>query len=479
MGSPYRPTTQTFRAPPARGAVGFSFVVVGNLGAVGDAPAAVAVNRLIRSAEPAFVMALGGFGTGGAGRSPPTGTSRTRWSGPAARRTCRSGGAVSGAPGGRDDLRNYKGRFASPPSGGCRRRARRRVLRRGLVLVRRGAAADHQLPRARTDLDLAPMGGNAEANSSPRPRPTPRSGTSSPPATVPLTRRGGGGNAELRAILDGFGSGSQVRAEPGRQARAYERSKPQAHVVTSPPAWRGRTAGAGRDRLRMAGLKPPPFHGIRALHHGLVKISVRPPASVSRWAAWSSAKDEAPPRRWRHQWTSPLGLGGPTDAAARRACRGPPASAGGAPARVVEVVAGPAELGHTSASAFLDIIAAKLGSRARHRGRRGALPAGAVEGDRATMSSPTEGALERALGRRVDRSGGDHPGEAAVRQRARAATTSSAPSLPGSAWQQQASTRPRRRRRSARASQPARHQFRSLSQRVASTSSSSAADHRG
>src|SRR5205085_6085708 len=67
VGSPYRPTTQTFRAPLPRGSVGWSFIAVGDLGGDGDVATGVAVNRMIRRDEPAFVLAIGGMGTGGDG----------------------------------------------------------------------------------------------------------------------------------------------------------------------------------------------------------------------------------------------------------------------------------------------------------------------------------------------------------------------------------------------------------------------------
>ncbi len=278
VGHPFRPTTQTFRAPLARGAAGFTFVAIGEIGTVAEAPGAAAVHRLIRIIEPAFVLGLGGLTFGserGAGAVDRHFDEVMLWSRRAAYMPV--WGRSEWAPGGHDDLRNYKGRFAFPnpaaasgaPAEGCCGedwywfdQARIRIITYPEPYApetwRRWAEdAEAIFAAAQADAELrfiVTAGHRAAYSSGPE-----------------------GGSAELRAILDGFGRRfPKYVLNLAGQARAYERTKPQAHVVHV-------TAGiAGAPLARVAtdcgwpDCKPSPFTAFRALHHGLIKILVRP-----------------------------------------------------------------------------------------------------------------------------------------------------------------------------------------------------------
>ena len=85
-----------------------------------------------------------------------------------------------------------------------------------------------------------------------------------------------GGEPQLREILDDFGKrfGKYVLNLSGH-AHAYERTKPQGHVVHV-------TAGIGGGTLEHAATgclwhdcKAPAFSAFRAIHHGFVKLTVR------------------------------------------------------------------------------------------------------------------------------------------------------------------------------------------------------------
>jgi hypothetical protein len=84
------------------------------------------------------------------------------------------------------------------------------------------------------------------------------------------------GVPQLREILDGFGKrfGKYILNLNGH-SHAYERSKPQAHVVHV-------GAGIGGGLLEHAATpcgwtecKPPPWVAFRAIHHGFVKLTAR------------------------------------------------------------------------------------------------------------------------------------------------------------------------------------------------------------
>ena len=88
-----------------------------------------------------------------------------------------------------------------------------------------------------------------------------------------------GGAPELRAVLDRFGKRfKKYVLNLSGQIQAYERSKPQAHVVHI-------TAGLGETEPQRAPTdcfwkecKAPAFVAFRAIHHSVVKLSIRPSA---------------------------------------------------------------------------------------------------------------------------------------------------------------------------------------------------------
>ena len=84
-----------------------------------------------------------------------------------------------------------------------------------------------------------------------------------------------GGEAQLRAILDGFGKRfPKYVLNIAGHSHAYERTTPQSHVVHV-------TAGIGGGPLEHAPTdclwtecKQPPFIAYRAIHHGYVRLTV-------------------------------------------------------------------------------------------------------------------------------------------------------------------------------------------------------------
>ena len=115
VGQPMKPQGHAFHAPPAPGASGFSFVAVGDIGDTGGQPLAAGVHRNISLAEPWFVLALGDLSY--ADLKNQTAVDRhfddvMVWSQRAAYMPAWGNHEWSDPQ--RDDLRNYKGRFALP-----------------------------------------------------------------------------------------------------------------------------------------------------------------------------------------------------------------------------------------------------------------------------------------------------------------------------------------------------------------------------
>jgi hypothetical protein len=275
VGSPYRPTTQTFRAPLARGAAGWTFVTVGDLGADGDTATAVAVNRLIRRAEPAFVLALGGLGSGGDGPSTADRhyEDAMAWS----RRVAYMpvwGGSVW-PPGERDDLRNYEGRFVLPHAAAAVGAPARSSGKdwywfdqgRVRIIVYPEPYAPgtwHAWGEA-----VAPLFAAAEVDPAIR-----FVVTAGHRAAYASTEEGG--NAELRALLDGFGRRfpKYVLNLSGRD-HAYERTTPQAHVVHVNAGMGGGPLARAATACGWPDCKLPARVAFRAFHYGMVKVVVR------------------------------------------------------------------------------------------------------------------------------------------------------------------------------------------------------------
>jgi hypothetical protein len=276
VGHPVSPQTLSFRAPEAPGAVGFSFVAVGDIGASTSSPAAGVVHRMIARADPTFVLALGDL-TYADDRSMADVDRHfddvMAWSRRAAYMPVWGNHEWEGKG---DDLRNYKGRFALPhaaaspgaPAAGC--------CGEDWYWFDQGAVRFIIYPEPYTHETWAdwarkaePLFETAQADGALRfivtagHRPAYSSGHH-------------GGEPQLRAILDGFGKrfGKYVLNLSGH-AHAYERTRPQAHVVHV-------TAGIGGGALEHAptaclwtSCQPPAFTAFRAIHHGFVKLVVR------------------------------------------------------------------------------------------------------------------------------------------------------------------------------------------------------------
>jgi hypothetical protein len=281
LGNPRRPVTHAFRAPVAPGATDFSFVAVGDMGASSDGTAVAVVHRLIGLRDPAFVLGLGDLSYGDMKSQTSVGRHFDDvmvWS----RRVAYM--PVWGNhewETGRDDLRNYTGRFALPhaaaspgaPAGGC--------CGEDWYWFDHGAVRVITYPEpyaAETWPAWAkaaePLFAEAEGNDALKfvitagHRPAYSSGVR-------------GGVPALRGLLDGFGKRfpKYVLNLSGHE-HVYERTKPQAHVVHV-------TAGTGGAALQRAptpcrwnDCKPPPFTAMRAIHHGFVKVAVQPAALV-------------------------------------------------------------------------------------------------------------------------------------------------------------------------------------------------------
>jgi hypothetical protein len=278
VGHPMKPQGHAFHAPPAPGAAGFAFVAVGDLGDTGGQPAAAEVHRDINVSEPWFVLALGDLSY--ADLSDQAAVDRhfddvMVWSQRAAYMPAWGNHEWNDPQ--RDDLRNYKGRFALPnaaaspgaPAAGC--------CGEDWYWFDFGAVRFIIYPEPYTHdtwVDWAtrvePLFAEAEASPlikfviTAGHRPAYSSGHH-------------GGNPQLRAILDGLGKRfPKYVLNLNGHSHVYERTKPQAHVVHI-------TAGTGGGALEHAAssclwdvCQPPAFTAFRAIHHGFVKVTVRP-----------------------------------------------------------------------------------------------------------------------------------------------------------------------------------------------------------
>ncbi len=279
VGHPIKPITRSFRAPPPPGAAGFAFVALGDLGDAVGQPAAAAVDRDIRIADPWFVLALGDLSYADQSGSQAAVDRHfddvMLWSLRAAYMPAWGNHEWGDSP--RDDLRNYKGRFALPhaaaspgaPSAGCCGEdwywfdfgEVRFILYpepyTHETWVDWAARAEPLFAEAEADprLKFVVTGGHRPAYSSGH----------------------HGGDPQLRAILDGFGKRyKKYVLNLNGHSHVYERTKPQAHVVHI-------TSGTGGGALEHASTaclwdvcQAPPFTAFRAIHFGYLKVSVHP-----------------------------------------------------------------------------------------------------------------------------------------------------------------------------------------------------------
>jgi hypothetical protein len=276
VGNPYRPTTQTFRAPLARGASGGTFIAVGEMGASGDGSAAAVANRLIRIADPSFVLGLGGLTL--AAEQSAAWVDRhfdevMLWSRRAAYMPI--WGTSEWSRGGADDLRNYEGRFALPHA----------------AAAAGAPAGSHgedwywfDQGRIRIIAYPEPYAAGTWAAWAARAEPIFAAAEADPAIRFIITAghrpayasASGGGSLELRAILDRFGNRfSKYVLSLAGQSRAYERSTPQAHVVHVNAGISGAPLVGAATSCGWPDCTVPAFTAFRARHHGFVKVSVR------------------------------------------------------------------------------------------------------------------------------------------------------------------------------------------------------------
>jgi hypothetical protein len=278
IGLPRLPVPAFFRTPPAPGSAGFTFVAVADLGASIDFPEVRVLHRMVALSDPAFVLGLGDLTYADIRAQPSTDRHFEDvmvWSSRAAYMPV--WGEHEWASGGRDDLRNYKGRFLLPnsqtspgaPDAGCCGKdwywfdyGSVRFISypepyKDVTWVDWQAKATPLFAQAEADpaiLFVVSMGHRPAYSSGQRP-----------------------GDAKLRAILDGLGARfPKYVLNLAGHGGFYERSKPLSHVVHV-------TAGSGGGELEHAdtacfwpSCKVPASTDFRAIHHAFVRVNVRP-----------------------------------------------------------------------------------------------------------------------------------------------------------------------------------------------------------
>lgn len=278
VGRPRLPVPSFFRSPPVAGSAGFNFAAIADVGASLEFPAAGPTHRLTALGEPAFVLAIGGLTL--ADLRAQTSVDRhfedvMVWSRVAAYLPVWS--AHEWATPKRDDLRNYKGRFALPnaqtspgaPAEGC--------CGEDWWWLDYGNIRFVSYPEPYTDATwddwaakAAPI--LAEAEASPAIELIVTLGHRPAYSSSPE-----GGDARLRRVLDGFGARySKYVLNLSGRGHVYERTKPQSHVVhiTLPPG--GAELARVDTPCGWKDCKLPAFTAFRALHRGLLRFSSRP-----------------------------------------------------------------------------------------------------------------------------------------------------------------------------------------------------------
>ncbi len=278
VGHPVRPISRSFRVPPAK-LTHFVFAAVGDMGAPEVQSTTTALNKDIALAEPWFVLMLGDLSY--ADLSSQAAVDQhfddvMTWSRRAAYMPI--WGNHEWEDPARDDLRNYKGRFALPhaaaspgaPATGC-------------------CGEDwywFDFGPVRFILYPEPYAAGTWPDWAKRVEPLFQQAQADPHISFIVTAghrpaySSGhhGSEPPLRTILDGFGKRfSKYVLNLNGHSHVYERTKPQAHVTHI-------TIGTGGGALEHAvgrgclwdDCKPPPFTAYRAIHHGFVKVSVSP-----------------------------------------------------------------------------------------------------------------------------------------------------------------------------------------------------------
>ena len=233
VGRPLKPTPHAFRAPPAPGGAGFVFAAVGDIGDDGGQPAAAGIHRDISLAEPLFVLALGDLSY--ADLRSPSAVDRhfddvMVWSQRAAYMPAWGNHEWDDPQ--RDDLRNYKGRFALPhaaaspgaPAAGCCGEDWwwSDIGEVRFIVYPEPYTHDTWADWARR---AEPLFADAEAD--------PRLKFVLTAGHRPAYSSGRhGGDPQLRAILDGFGKRfKKYVLNLNGHNHVYERTKPQNHVA--------------------------------------------------------------------------------------------------------------------------------------------------------------------------------------------------------------------------------------------------------
>jgi Calcineurin-like phosphoesterase len=278
VGHPVRPTPASFHAPLA-GPGKFVFAAVGDMGAPAGQPSSIGVNKDIALADPWFVLMLGDLSY--ADLSSQAAVDRhfddvMVWSRRAGYMPVWGNHEWEDPP--RDDLRNYKGRFALPHPG-----------------TSPGAPATGCCGEDWSWFDFGPVrfvtypepyAANTWPDWARQVEPLFQAAEADPTISFIVTAghrpaySSGhhGGEPQLRGILDGLGKRfSKYVLNLNGHSHTYERTKPQAHVTHV-------TIGIGGGALEHAvgtgclwdECQTPAWDAYRAIHHGFVKVSVSP-----------------------------------------------------------------------------------------------------------------------------------------------------------------------------------------------------------
>jgi hypothetical protein len=275
VGRPRRPVPSFFRTPPAPGTAHFAFAAMADVGSSVDFPEVRPVHRIIALGDPAFVLGLGDL-TYADIRSQVSVDRHFEdvmaWSLKAAYMPV--WGEHEWHSPDRDDLRNYKGRFALPNPQASPGAPEAACCGEDWYWFDYGNLRFIAYPEPYTDATwtdwaakAAPVFADAEG----------RAGID---LVVTMGHRAAysssaeGGDARLRKILDGFGARFRKYVlNLSGHGQVYERTKPQAHVVhiTVPPG--GGELPHADTPCFWKDCKVPASTEFRAIHHGLLRFA--------------------------------------------------------------------------------------------------------------------------------------------------------------------------------------------------------------